>query len=96
MVRALYSIEETWARLGDISRNYLYPCCEPGAFRASSSVVADSCLPRRLLRSSVVTRPSVSHRRTLHGHGGRWLMQARPFVRSPESAPDLMSPTLSK
>ena len=32
------------ARLGDISRNNLYPYCEPGAFRASSSVVADSCL----------------------------------------------------
>jgi hypothetical protein len=95
MDRALYSIEETRARLGGISRNSLYAMLRAGEL-PSVVIGCASCRRRRLLRSSEFPRLRSARLRTLSDHGGRWLRQASSFLRPLESPLALVSPTLSK
>jgi hypothetical protein len=97
MDRALYSIEETRARLGGISRNSLYAMLRAGSLpsvvigcRRFVSAEAIAALIRNSTTSASPSRDAVRSRRPL-------AMRARPpFLRLPESALVLVGTTASK
>ena len=96
MVRALYSIEETWARLGGISRSSLYALLRtgdlPSVVIGCRRFVSAEAIATLISSYTTIGEPSQDAARSR-----RPLANAGQALRSTsESTPDLGSPTLSK